>query len=180
MRTNARWVHCKECRRNRQHEAHGLCRPCYAREYYQANKNRLKAYIQDWRQANPDKVRKQYQQWAQANRERKAASDLQWQRANPDKVAMNNLRRRVRKANVESMSYCRAEIFKRDGICMLCSLPIEHIASRTIDHIKAIALRGPDIPENALLVCGSCNSSKQETSLEDWILCHPYAVAWAF
>lgn len=42
-------------------------------------------------------------------------------------------------------------------------------SANTVDHIKPISKGGPDVPENVVSCCKSCNSSKKDKDLKDFL-----------
>jgi len=53
---------------------------------------------------------------------------------------------------------------ERDRVCIYCSNPNE----LSIDHLIPKSRGGPDIADNAILACRSCNSSKGDKGVYEW------------
>ncbi len=54
---------------------------------------------------------------------------------------------------------------EKPDVCIYCGL----IGDLTVEHILPRSCGGPDIPDNAIKVCKSCNSSKGNMRLYEWI-----------
>jgi hypothetical protein len=53
---------------------------------------------------------------------------------------------------------------ERDKVCIYCSNPDK----LSIDHLIPRSRGGPDIPDNAILACRGCNSSKGDKGVFEW------------
>lgn len=76
-------------------------------------------------------------------------------------------KRRALKRGVRSEPYTLQDIVDRDGTdCALCHDPVDmsltglHRMAPSVDHIRPISLRGPDILANVQLAHVGCNSRK--------------------
>lgn len=53
----SRLVICKDCGREREHEAFGLCKECYNHDYYVKNRDDEISRVIQYQQRNPEKKR---------------------------------------------------------------------------------------------------------------------------
>lgn len=79
------------------------------------------------------------------------------------------IRRRVyaRKRSIEPMPIVGGEylIEQFEGVCAYCPDP-----SSTWDHIIPVAAGGQTVPGNIVPACGSCNSSKCDSEVFEWLV----------
>jgi 5-methylcytosine-specific restriction endonuclease McrA len=74
-------------------------------------------------------------------------------------------RYRARKRSVPSEPYSVADVYaKTSGRCYYNP---DHVAT-TMDHVVPISRGGPDILENVVPACKSCNSRKADRTPEEW------------
>ena len=60
----------------------------------------------------------------------------------------------------------REKLFKRHrGACIVCGSSAQIV----IDHVRARAVGGPDDDWNLQLLCKSCNSSKGDDDMQEWL-----------
>jgi hypothetical protein len=64
----------------------------------------------------------------------------------------------------------RLAIYARDGhCCVFCGRGSETGVQLTLDHVLACELGGTNAASNLVTACFSCNSSKQDLVLADWV-----------
>lgn len=108
---------------------------------------------------------KQYQK-------RHAATIRAWKKANPDKNKVWRCARRARKRGAPG-HYTAADITRlraqQGDKCAAphCDTPLA--ASCSVDHIMPLARGGTNWPDNLQLLCLSCNSSKCDRTMEEWL-----------
>lgn len=185
-RNKTRWVHCDNCKRNKLHDAHGLCRKCYRRLYYSEicdeatrerhfEKERLRS--QGYREANPDQINATNRRYRDRNRERVR----EWGRVayaqDPAAGCAKVHRRRALVAGATTEFVDEAAIYERDGyMCLYCGATED----LTLDHIVALNNGGPHCEDNLVVACRRCNASKGTRPLEEWLQTQPKAIAWLF
>ena len=168
----ARIVVCKECGEEKPHYAKGLCKPCYMHQWREAHPE----YGHEWYKAHREEDNERGRQWDETHREQRCGYSLKWKRANPDKDRENCRRYRARKNGATIEPVDEAMVFERDGyMCMYCGAL--HV-SLTIDHIVALNNGGPHCEDNLVAACRSCNPSKRDRLLEEWLQTQPYSIAW--
>lgn len=118
----------------------------YHKEYYQANKHNWAGY---------------------GSVEKKRASSRAWKKNNPDKVAEGNRKRRAMKLMVNENFTSADERTVRQlfsNKCLCCGAT-ENLA---IDHMYPLSKGHALELDNAVLLCGSCNSSKRDKLPEEF------------
>ena len=134
----------------------GLAR---ARAYNQANPERVAATNKAWHQANPEEVKAYQKAWRDANPEKAAAKNKAWRKANLDKVREYCRKRRAMKVNLNENYTKEDEAYTMDlfdNMCYNC----DSTDNLHIDHHKPLSRGNPLTRDNAVVLCGSCNSSK--------------------
>lgn len=65
----------------------------------------------------------------------------------------------------------RLAIYLRDGMtCCYCGATFDEVSrSLTLDHVVAVELGGGDDSDNLVTCCLSCNSSKQDRPMRQWL-----------
>lgn len=118
------------------------CRPCLSKRVTR-DKTRHAKRTQNWRLANRDKYLIQHR--------------------------TNQVRRRFKQMQLDSGLVTTA-IIKSILDCSTCSYCRQEIemSDRSLDHVIPLNLRGPHHPDNLVMACRSCNSSKSDRLLHDW------------
>lgn len=94
--------------------------------------------------------------------------------ANPGPHRGYEQRRRARKRGATIGPVDEAAIYERDQVCIYCG----SAEDLTLDHIVPLIAGGAHCEDNLVAACRSCNSSKQATTLEEWLQVRPRALAW--
>lgn len=128
-------------------------------------RERRRAYLTEWRKRNPDA----YKEWSRGNAERLRAKDAAWRAANPDRVSEHQKTRRARRKGAPG-SGVTAEDWRTiqewaDHCCCYCGSN----SRLTQDHVVPLALGGAHDVSNIVPACPSCNSSKQDRPVSEWI-----------
>jgi len=153
--------------------------PAQSKAWREANPGKVVADHARWREANPDYAKEYFAE----NREKIAAARSIWRQKNRDKKARYARRRRALKAGVPSEPYERDAVLGFwDYECAYCGTTGWTRATKdnyngeatfatrlTIDHIVALECGGPDNFDNVVAACWSCNSSKNDRQLGEWI-----------
>jgi 5-methylcytosine-specific restriction endonuclease McrA len=96
----------------------------------------------------------------------------QWRLNNPEKARATRVRRRARKAQAEG-SFTGEEwasiLQKFNNLCAGCG-PESEGALLTVDHIIPLARGGTNWAHNIQPMCASCNSSKNDKTMDEWLL----------
>lgn len=142
-----------------------------------------------WAKDNPEKARAIKQRWADNNPERKRETGRNYARRNPLKRVewrKNNLAA-YRANNKKSLAKRRALMAQMEGHhtkedliriyeeqerrCAYCGITLywDIPGDIHLDHVVALTRGGSNWPDNLALACASCNSSKQDKSVEEWL-----------
>ena len=146
-----------------------LCRVCardYAREYRAARPGKDAEEARRRYAADPEAARERFRRRYAANPE-KAREDARkrsrkYHEAHPGRKAEQRQARRAKTPYSPELAALMAELRK---------LPCTYCGSTdkiTIDHVVPLARGGKHEADNLAPACGSCNSSKNDTLLEDW------------
>lgn len=64
----------------------------------------------------------------------------------------------------------RLALYLRSGLCCgACGQTVEQGAQLSLDHLRPHSRGGSDRPENLVVLCVRCNSSKQDSPLRTWL-----------
>lgn len=136
----------------------------------------------EYREQNREKERERFRRYDQANREKRRLAIAASRAENPDHH--RELRRKWRAANLErSRARCRAYWHRRrsgsdpseevDAYAELLLLQACGYCGATenmsIDHVVPLSRGGKHTVDNLLPACRSCNSSKGNKLLEEWL-----------
>jgi 5-methylcytosine-specific restriction endonuclease McrA len=134
------------------------CQNRHSREWKHKNTDKQKELIRkkNWQQNNRDKIKK-------------------YRQNNPGKIKAFNHVRRARKLQVGGRHTAEdiANLLKnQDGLCVCCKTDIRE--NYTVDHIIPISdtTHSSNASWNLQLLCGSCNSSKQDEDPRTWAARH--------
>lgn len=140
-----------------------------------------------WKKANADIARAHRQKSNAKNIERIRARDraryasdpkgrrahsIEWEKSNPERAkAIRKLakaRRRARERSAQIVEISSAQLLMRmhaqGNRCVYCDGPFEHV-----DHLKPLALGGPNCLANLRPACAPCNLSKNDAGALHWI-----------
>lgn len=185
------WDHCQKCNTTeRPHQAHGLCNQCYLRQYWKENSEELaerahqryvehrverSEYQYQYRQEHYTAILKRSRQYYQEHREERRKSSYQWAKNNPEKHREQGRRRYARKKGAAIEPVDGQKIFERyNHTCIYCGRKED----LTLDHVVPLNGGGPHCEDNLVVACQSCNSSKKDKRLMDWLRLRPGLQAW--
>lgn len=149
------------CIRNHRVERHTVdascteCRRIINREYGNRNKEARYIKLQKWLE-NPDNLIS----YKNAKRE--------WKRNNPIKREIYRNTKRASEGTYKKEDI-DALIVKQDNKCNGCKNEFSKELKFTIDHIIPISREGTSWPHNLQLLCNSCNCSKHNRYMEEWL-----------
>jgi hypothetical protein len=143
--------------------------------WYRQNAERAKAMSRAWQRANPDRVAVITKRWRDANPERVRQKFKEWYYANRDKAAEMARRRRAREFGVEEHFTAVMAGFAFDFWDRRCA-HCNSAEKLCIDHWLPLSKGYPLMMSNAVVLCVSCNSAKQDNMPED--IYPPEYVEW--
>jgi len=164
---------CKACKKNK-HKSRYAANPAYMREkakqWVKEHRRQHNANNQKWIKDHPEYRRKKDRDWRQRNIELARQQDRDWQKNNRDKDAVKSRRRRALKANAPG-SHTATDIdclyINQRGLCAYCSTPLH--GNYHVDHVIPLSRGGSNNPDNLVLACATCNTSKGDKLISEWV-----------
>lgn len=156
-----------------------LAHPEKMKEHHRAWDKRNPGHSTEWQRANHAQYRKLWKKWADKNREKLNEAHRQYRKNNPEKGAaygrkwreknrdasralVRNRRARLASADGTHSASDIKNIFKSQfGKCAYCR-ELFRQSNYTCDHIIPISKGGSNDRRNLQLLCGSCNSRKND------------------
>lgn len=157
----------------------------YSQQWVADNYQRTLAYNRQWGRANPDKKKQYNSKWKTSNRpkhlasrrrryqlqaEQRRAEAKAWRAANPEKVRIQWKVRQARERCAEGNHIpddIRALYQLQNGHCAYCGITLHH--KYHVDHIMPLSRGGSNNPDNLALACRSCNLSKKDKTVIEWL-----------
>lgn len=124
----------------------------YSKKYYLKNRDKLLEYTKNWGLQNKEKVQNRQRLWQINNREKTIVNAHNYRTS---KIG----RGKVTKEEWEKIK----EVY---GYKCLCCGKQEPDIKLTLDHVIPISKGGLNIKENIQPLCGSCNSSKKDKTID--------------
>jgi hypothetical protein len=150
----------------------------YDNEYYATHPDRQEAQRKratDNRNNNLELERERSREYGRTHVKEIVARNKEWAKNNPERYRAIMVNRYAREKNAEGSHTEQDlnEIYERlGGKCAYCGVPIFWDVFRdvNVDHIRPLSKGGTNWPDNITLACKSCNCSKNDSLLEDWLL----------
>lgn len=181
-KANGKNSYCKVCVREI-----SASRKEYKRAWDAAHKNELNERSRQWAMDHKEKrseiSRKSYlknrdkalewkRKYYQENKEKYAEWERRAHEKNPHIHLAAKSRYMARQHGCEVIPYDRKAVYERDGgRCRYCGK-----ATKAVDHVLPLSRGGPDSFENVVLCCHSCNVSKNNRTVEEWLSNDPRKV----
>lgn len=158
------------------------------KRYYEENKDVITSKNKEWVDAHPDEVkaikkayierdperrRKQAREYHHRHPELSREQARRSRRNNPATARRSYTEYRKRKMNAEG-TYTNEDvrnIFEdQNERCFFCGITLfwNIPADYHIDHLKPLNRGGSNWPDNIVIACPSCNSSRQDRTVEEW------------
>lgn len=141
------------------------------RAYAIRNKDKIKKYMTNYWQKNRNSLTVKTKEWYENNKSRVLKLHYDWRRNNPEKqrnmITTQRARRRGWRGNATvSVREWKDLLFIHGGRCAYCG------ATKNIqqDHIVPLSKGGEHNIKNILPACRSCNSSKNNKNLCNWLM----------
>jgi len=178
----AKLIKCKDCRKLKNHFSKGFCKSCYFYQYNKSRKDKIKKYNKEYYNKHREESSIACKEWRENHTQERSDYLREWRENNPNynrdwcksniekrrKTAReSDRRRRVLKSNAIVEQIDEDKIYKRYGNkCVYCG----STNNLTLDHIIPIANNGNHTEDNLVVACRSCNSSKQDKPLKEWLI----------
>ena len=147
-------------------------------EYYQTHKDEIRARSSQWYYLNKDRVRA----WKVANADRIRL----WFRVyattpkGQEHARKSNVMYRIRKSSQRGTvtpEHKTRLLNQLDGRCLTCRVPMTRTSrltrtSLTWDHVVPLSRGGMDDDSNLIPICLSCNTTKNDRTLIEWLGFH--------
>lgn len=128
------------------------------------------AYMKKYRIENAEKIRETKRQYDAEHAVEARIRAAEWAKNNPSKAQTKNQNRRaLRKAADGSFSNRDIELIyeQQNGRCAYCGIELN--GKYHIDHKNPLSRGGSNWPENLACSCATCNLSKSDKTLEEWL-----------
>jgi len=138
-----------------------------AAKYYLNNKEKRVEYAAKYRKENKEKIAKKNAKYHLDNKEKIAEKGAKYRKDHPEKGREYKRKRRAMKQSLNENYTKEDEAYTRNLFehrCYNC----ESKDNLCIDHHKPLSKGYPLNRKNAVLLCKSCNSSKNDKSPEDF------------
>lgn len=138
------------------------------RGWYAENRDYRKAYAKKRYAENSERIRADRRAYYQANRKAQIAAVTKWVKEHPEENRAKCAQRRARIAGAEGELSAREFIAiceLQEGLCAYCGEP----SKLTMDHVIPLTGGGAHDAGNVVGACFSCNASKGNRPLEDWL-----------
>lgn len=161
-----------------------VCRAIYNGEYNKNNREKYLTRRHKWQDANREKLREQDRQWRKdnpkkasekqakyyyKNRDVMIARSLEYTRNNPEHNRANAKNQKAKRRNAEGKISAKAiklQLHDQECRCFYCGITLYDYYS--VDHFIPIKHDGTNWPDNIVIACISCNSSKGAKLYEHW------------
>ena len=147
------------------------CRSCRSEEgriWRAQNKESIQAYKLTYRSKPENRVKalSYERKWRMDNRLCDNEAKARWAKAHPEYSRMANHRYRCKKMSNGVFDITPRDLARlQESACVVCG-----DMQTTIDHVIPIALGGRHSIGNLQSLCKSCNSSKQDKFMFQWLL----------
>lgn len=160
--------------------------PEYFRQWYEEHREECLAlmrqrrkdnpsYMYEWREEHGEEIAAYNREYYAGHKGEIKARARQWKKENPEKNREQSRRYRARKADVTIDSVDEQKIYELSGnACFYCGGKED----LSLDHVVPLSGGGAHAESNLVVACRSCNSSKHNTPLEEWLQTQPYSQAW--
>lgn len=156
--------------------------------HYQKNKDAIDARNKEWAEKHPERVKEIKRAYIERDPERRRKQAREYPHRHPERTKERarlgrrnypaTARRsyteyRKRKMNAEG-TYTNQDVRNlfedQEERCFFCGIRISWNipADYHIDHLMPLNRGGSNWPDNLVLACGSCNSSRQDRTVEEW------------
>ncbi len=138
----------------------------YSLKWHRENRERALAKMRKYALENPEREKKRRLKWRLDNPNARKI----WRSNNPEKEIQYKHRRRAKLADLPNEDCSKKiKLLKRiTRFCHWCCFPMSQ-DSVTIDHVISLNRGGHHINDNLVGCCKSCNSSKLDKPVHEWL-----------
>lgn len=169
MEINRAWYHAHKEQVRVQREANKDRRAEYDRKYNKENRERRAENARIYREKNSGRITEYLRIWRENNRRRIVELGRAWRKENPIRAAAQWRNRRARKRNAGGL-HNHTDIQKQydaqKGKCYYCGVKVGD--TYHVDHVIPLARGGSNGPENLVIACPRCNTSKGAKLPHEW------------
>lgn len=141
----------------------------YQREWRKRNPNKASAYCSKWKEKNYDKYLDCLVSWRERNSEHVKQYNKEYTSKNLNRLVTYNRNKRAKYKQLDgSHTFEDIEkiLIKQNFLCVGCDT---FLKKYDVDHIIPQSRGGSNGPENLQCLCPSCNRSKHDKTMEEWI-----------
>jgi len=139
----------------------------YRKEQYKTHKDRELASIKKYYEAHRSQILIYYKEWYETHKDYVLAYDRERHASNPERRLNRNRKRRALKrgTNATLTTHEWSSILEKFGNkCAYCREP-----TNEMDHVIPLSKGGKHSKENVVPACRSCNCSKRDKPLDQWL-----------
>ncbi len=140
------------------------------RNWIEKHRSQIAETMRNWRKENKDHYLQYDREYSEKNRERKRSNAQRAREKNRDRY--RSYQHQYRSQKLKNGGSHTAEDIQRQyesqqGRCFWCS---EHVTAYHVDHVIPLSRGGSDYPENIVITCPRCNTSKNDKiPYTEWI-----------
>jgi 5-methylcytosine-specific restriction endonuclease McrA len=141
-----------------------------ARDWYAANRERANASRRVRVAARPEKAHAYAAAYRAAHLEQMREYKRAWKTKHPEQAVVDFHRRRARLAGASgshTAADTRTQYGRQKGRCYWCGEKVTWRAKH-VDHVTPLSRGGSNGPENLVIACAHCNTSKGAKLPEEW------------
>ena len=161
-------IYCsKKCRRKKSDKK-------WRKQYILNNPEKEKERLRKYRENNPEKTKASKRKWRKNNFEKEKEIGKNYRKNNPEIVKSYVYKRRSKLKELKSIpsGFVEEQLIKQDYICgnLFCKIDLRTLLESevTIEHLQPITRKGNNDPKNLRVWCRSCNSSKNDKTIEEY------------
>lgn len=132
------------------------------RKWIESHRPKIAEAMRNWRKENKEHYLQYDREYNERNRERKRANAQRAREKNRDRYRSYQHQYRTRKlANGGSHTAedIQRQYESQQGCCFWCSV---QVTAYHVDHVIPLSRGGSDYPENIVIACPTCNTSKND------------------
>jgi 5-methylcytosine-specific restriction endonuclease McrA len=148
---------CKQCKRD------------YAILYKTNNREKIRSINRRWNEKHSEKKREQDRKRRVKDKDKIRRKIKEWNQSHPENRKASEYRRRALKRKAEGMHTAqqeREQYNRQKGRCYYCGIIVGTVWH--VDHVIPLSRGGSNGPENIVIACEHCNTSKKAKMPHEW------------